>query len=226
MASGKKVVLRKPRLNMDKQVDLTPTPPTPLTSKMARESPDKPNPKPIQNNQKVKQDPKPTEEIQKESTTPSQDNSDDELELSEDLLEDPPKILKTASNRTIKATKIPEPIVDAQPVQTFDEKFIDNLDIKSKITKDTKMLEKIQKPDTKPASKSKLKGKRQFNFFAVLSFIAVIFTSYLAYVTLQEYTTSITTASLAYFIYVVATVVLAFMMLAWFIVELIVKDRK
>lgn len=212
---SKKVVLKKPKLDMKKQINLTPTP----FDSVKKSDPNK---------RKLE---KPLQEKEFIDTNDSEElDIPDETEISKTIPEKQ-EVLKTSSNRTIIATKIKpnfnlpatmEP-TRKPPVRTFDEQFLDNVQLRSTLTNDKKTLEKLEKPVAK--STRIPKSKRKFNLYAIISLIAFILLTIWSYFTLKEYVNS-TDTSLITFIYVVAVVILTIMMLVWFIIEIFYKRGK
>lgn len=148
----------------------------------------------------------------------------------EPVQEEPQETIKTKSNRTIIIKKEPVHSKDTvifedepEPVKTFDEKFIDNLDIRSRITKDTVTQNKIKKQEIKPTrkiKKSKLKSKR----FILISLIAFIGTVGAAFKCVSDFLNNKLDQSLASFIYVVSISMLSVIMLFWLGMEISKED--
>lgn len=212
MANGlaKKVVFRKPKIS-ERVVDLRARAEDPIKVKPERKfkSPERSKPEP----------PKPVEE-------PT-------LEISEE----PEEIIQTKSKRTIIARREPQKpkevtvtdtfVIDDSPKsKSFDEKFLDQLGIKSKITKDEKTLEKLSKPELKPTIKSKQKRKRKIKLSTVVSLILFIGISLWTYKLTNDYLSGNFDTSLASFMYIIATGLLAVIIFVWFIIELIMEDKR
>lgn len=216
MANGlpKRVVFRKPRLD-PKIVDLR---------AKAEEPP------------RVKQGLQPerrTKPIDKPQPEPVKHIEEPVLEISE---EEPQEIIHTKSKRTIIVKREPEPqtsssdtlIIDDFPqTKTFDEKFLDQMDIKSKIKKDTKTQEKLSKPEIKPTVKTKTKErrKRRFNPVILISLVVFGLVIFWLYRVMQDYTANKLDGSLASFMYIVINILVAIITFIWFIVELIVENK-
>jgi len=219
MANGlpKRVVFKKPRLD-PKIVDLrakAEEPPSKLIPEKRTKPIDKPQPEPIKHIEE-------REEI-------LEINNQDET---------PPEIIHTKSKRTIIIKKDPLPqkqitasdtlIIDDIPrTKTFDEKFLDQMDIKSKITKDTKTQEKLSKPEIKPTvkTKTKEKKKRKFRLAIIISLIAVILSILWLYKVIQDYFANKLDGSLASFMYITINIIIVIIMFIWFILELTIEDK-
>jgi hypothetical protein len=217
MANGlpKRVVFKKPRIT-DKPVDL----------RAKAEEPPKVKPG-MQPERRTKPVDKPKPEPVKHFEEPV-------LEISE---EEPQEIIHTKSKRTIIVKREPEPqtsssdtlIIDDFPqTKSFDEKFLDQMDIKSKIKKDTKTLEKLSKPEIKPTVKTKTKErkKRKFNPVILISLIVFVLVIFWLYKVIQDYAANKLDGSLASFMYIVVNILVAIIVFIWFIVELLVEDKK
>lgn len=144
--------------------------------------------------------------------------------------EEPQEIIRTKSNRTIIIKKEPVHSKDTvifedepEPTKTFDEKFIDNLDIRSRITKDTITQNKIKKQEVKPTRKIK-KPKRKDKYSIIISFIAFIFTVGLAIKSVSDFLNDKLDQSLASFMYVISISVLSVIMLFWLGMEISKED--
>jgi len=112
---------------------------------------------------------------------------------------------------------------EPEPVKTFDEQFIDNLDIRSRITKDTVTQNKLKKQEVKPTRKIK-KPKRKDKLSIIISFIAFIATVGLTFKSVSDFLTNKLDQSLASFLYVIAISLLAVIMLLWFGLEIAKED--
>lgn len=144
--------------------------------------------------------------------------------------EEPQEIIKTKSNRTIIIKREPlhsrDTVIfedEPEPAKTFDERFIDNLDIKSRITKDTITQNKIKKQEIKPTRKVK-KPKRKDKYSIIISFILFICTVGLAFKSLSDFLNNKLDQSLASFMYVVSISILSVIMLFWFGMEISKED--
>lgn len=212
MANGsKKVVLRKPKLDMTKQIDVRPRAPEQKNFEPEKKK------KPVEKSIAKKQILKLPEPIQ------------DEIEIGGP--EEEVQIIKTSSpHKTIIVKK--EPIVSEDTIisepQTFDEKFLDNLDIRSRITKDEKLAERLKKPELKPTikNKTKEKKKRKFRPFVFISLLAFALLAVWIYKLIRDAVSEKLDGSLASFMYIVSYCLLALMMLIWFIIEVTKGDIK
>ena len=117
---------------------------------------------------------------------------------------------------------------EPQKKQTFDEKFLDKMHIRSTITKDTKTLDKLTKPEIKPTIKSKIKTKpkRKLNPYILVSLILFVLLAVWSYKIISSYLADTLDGSLASFMYVVTNVLLSIIAFIWFIVEMIMEDKK
>lgn len=193
----KRVVMKKPKLDIKKKVDLAPLP------VLQQDTPKDKLPKVThkkQNGHKVIEKPM-------SKSTPKPDNQ---------------TILKTSSNKTIIATPDTEPSIDVQPKPSFDNQFLDKIEIKSKITKDTKTLEKLGKSAqkaTKPQSRKKTILRK------IVILIAALAMTVVSYISIMSYIRGEFTESLASFIFVIALVVLTTMLYTVLLIDFIVKDK-
>lgn len=217
MANGlpKRVVFKKPRIT-DKPVDL----------RAKAEEPPKVKP--------GMQPERRTKPVERPKPEPAKHIEEPVLEISE---EEPQEIIHTKSKRTIIVKREPEPqtsssdtlIIDDFPqTKTFDEKFLDQMDIKSKIKKDTKTLEKLSKPEIKPTVKTKTKErkKRKFRLAIIISLIAFILSALWLYKVIQDYLADKLDGSLASFMYLAINTIVVIIMFIWFILELTMEDKK
>lgn len=211
--NSRKVVLRKPKLDMTKQIDVRPRLP-----EQKQLEPEKKK-KPVEKS-------KPTPASKKLLPEPLQE----EIEIDEP--EEIQEIIKTSSpNKTIIVKKdpiLPKEFIEFEDPQTFDEKFLDTLDIRSRITKDEKLAERLKKPELKPTIKNKTKEKKKrklnpFIFISLLAFIALIVWIYKL---ITDAIANKLDGSLASFMYIVSYCLLALMMLVWFIIEVMKGDIK
>ena len=215
MANGlpRRVVFKKPKIT-DKPIDLRAKAEDP--SKLKPEKKSKPIDKPK---------PEPVKHIEEPV-----------LEISEEIPQQ--EIIQTKSKRTIIIKKDPLPqkqittsdtliIGDAPKIKTFDEKFLDQMDIKSKITKDTKTQEKLSKPEIKPTVKAKVKEKkkRKFRLSIIISLIAFILSALWLYKVIQDYLMDKLDGSLASFMYLVANIMVVIILFIWFIIELVMENK-
>jgi hypothetical protein len=218
MANGlpKRVVFKKPRIT-DKPIDL----------RAKAEEPPRMKPG-VQPERKTKPVDKPKPEPIKHIEEPV-------LEISE---EEPQEIIQTKSKRTIIVKREPEPqkqlsssdtlIIDDFPqTRTFDEKFLDQMDIKSKIKKDTKTQEKLSKPEIKPTikTKTKEKKKRKFNPVILISLVIFVLVVFWLYKVIQDYAANKLDGSLASFMYIIVNILVAIIVFIWFIIELLVENK-
>ena len=112
---------------------------------------------------------------------------------------------------------------EPEPVKTFDEQFIDNLDIRSRITKDTITQNKLKKQEVKPTRKTKT-PKRKDKYSILISFIAFIGTVGWAIILVSDFLNNKLDQSLASFLYVIAISMLSVIMLLWFGLEIAKGD--
>lgn len=207
MANGlpKRVVFRKPKLDNSKLINLKP-----LTEQSINLKPDKktkPIDKPKINSQQTEE---PTLEI------PDKDQQE---------------IIYTKSKRSIIIKKEPvhsnSTLENTIPQQkTFDEKFLDKINIKSRITKDEKTLQKITKPEIKPTIKPKTsKVKRKFNPYIFISLIACVLLIIWLYKIIKDYLIDKLDGSLASFMYIITNIMLVIITFIWFIIELLMEDK-
>jgi hypothetical protein len=222
MANGlpKRVVFKKPRIT-DKPVD--------LRAKAEEQSRVKPGIQPEKKRKPIdKSQPEPVKHIEE----------DEFLDI--DIPEEPPQeIIQTKSKRTIIVKREPLPkkqitssdilVIDDLPSRelTFDEKFLDKMHIKSKITKDTKTQEKLAKPEIKPTvkTKTKEKKKRKFNLMIFVSLVIFILVIFWLYRVMQDYMTDKLDGSLASFMYIAVNILVAIIIFIWFIIELLVENK-
>ena len=177
-----------------------------------------------------------TKPVDKPQPEPIKHIEEPVLEISE---EEPPEIIQTKSKRTIIVKREPLPqkqitasdtlIIDDLPQRelTFDEKFLDKMHIKSKITKDIKTQEKLAKPEIKPTvkTKTKEKKKRKFNPMIFVSLIIFILVIVWLYRVIQDYIAHKLDGSLASFMYIVVNILVAIIIFIWFIIELLVENK-
>jgi hypothetical protein len=214
---SKKVILRKPRLDITKQIDLTPVS---IVAKNIDISDPIYTPGIKKSRKQIKSHPEVLQEKENILTEEELNIPDVEEITGYPDQTEPYEILKTASNKIIIATEIkPEP---SEPIKTFDDQFLDKIVIRSTISKDSEMLDKLQKPKIKPFVKSKIKTKQKFNPFIPISFAIFCILILWTYVTLQNYPVD----SLAAFLYVASSVILTIISLIWFSIELLFKTRR
>jgi hypothetical protein len=130
--------------------------------------------------------------------------------------------VKKKSKRILIIQKEPEPVIiikEPPKQKTFDEKFLEKLNIKSRITKDNVTLEKLQKNNVKPIRKSKV--KRKLNSFIVISLIFFIIVTIWTYKIITDYLTDTLDGSLASFMYIIAMILLTIIIFVWFIIEIL-----
>jgi hypothetical protein len=140
--------------------------------------------------------------------------------------------LHTKSGKSIIIKKEPEPKPEPKPEiiktnqkeLTFDEKFLDKINTKSRITNDNKTLEKVTKQKLKP--KQKIKSKRKITKFGIISLISLVILIGWVYKTITDYLSGILDASLASIIYMISLIILIPIVLIWFITEITVKENK
>lgn len=159
----------------------------------------------------------------------------DMLKEGEDLLDIPeeaqnlPEVIHTKSNKLILIKRVPEPIkpaIRSQPIQTFDNKVMDRLNIKSKITKDEVTQEKIKKPEIKSTRKSKIKSKVKLTKTAIASLVLAVIMTMWTYTVVNSYLSDKLDGSLASFVYMIAMMIFTVLLYVWFIVERVKGDKK
>jgi len=201
MANGlsKRVVLRKPKIK--KPIDA------------------KPDKKHIR---------KPQPDLPKEEE-PVIDIEEEKPELKPDpepIVEEP----QTKSKRMLiikkEPEKEPEIVIDAPKEKTFDEKFLDKMDIKSRITKDKATQSKIQKQEIKPTRKLKPKTKKKLSPDVLISLLFFVISSVWAYRVAKDYFSGSLDNSLTTFMYLTSMGLLAIVLAAWLIIELTQEDIK
>lgn len=118
-------------------------------------------------------------------------------------------------------------VIKNEPHKTFDEKFLDNLHVRSQITKNEKTLHELKKPEIKPTIKTKsTKRKRRFNLSVLISLILSILLTAWSYKIIKDYLANALDGSLASFMFVAVSVMITIMMFVWFIIELFMGDEK
>lgn len=142
--------------------------------------------------------------------------------------------LRTKSGRAILMKKEPEPKPeikeikkelpkDMQKEPTFDEKFLDRMNIKSRITKDQKTLDKLT--TQKPQPKQKIKKKRKLTKSSLISLFLFIITVGWIYKVIKDYMNHALDGSLASFVYIISLFLFALIMIVWFIIEITMEDK-
>jgi len=201
MANGlsKRVVLRKPKIK--KPIDA------------------KPDKKHIR---------KPQPDLPKEEE-PVIDIEEEKPELKPDpepIVEEP----QTKSKRMLiikkEPEKEPEIIIDIPKEKTFDEKFLDKMDIKSRITKDKATQSKIQKQEIKPTRKIKPKTKKKLSPDVLISLLLFVVSSVWVYRVATDYFSGNLNKSLSTFMYLISMGLLALVLFIWLIIELTQEDNK
>jgi len=201
MANGlsKRVVLRKPKIK--KPIDAKPT------KKNIR---------------------KPQPDLPKEEE-PVIDIEEEKPELKPDpepIVEEP----QTKSKRMLiikkEPEKEPEIIIDIPKEKTFDEKFLDKMDIKSRITKDKATQSKIQKQEIKPTRKIKPKTKKKLSPDVLISLLLFVVSSVWVYRVATDYFSGNLNKSLSTFMYLTSMGLLALVLAIWLIIELTQEDNK
>jgi len=148
---------------------------------------------------------------------------EDDLNIPEENL---PKIIHTESKRIILVKKEPEPA--KPPIKksvTFDDKVMDRLNIKSKITNDEVTQDKIKKSDIKD-TRPKPKKKIKLTVFAIISLILAVIMTIWTFNVVNAYLSGNLDGSLASFLYTLTVVLLTIGLYIWFIVERLKGDRK
>ena len=201
MANGlsKRVVLRKPKIK--KPIDA------------------KPDKKHIR---------KPQPDLPKEEE-PVIDIEEEKPELKPDpepIVEEP----QTKSKRMLiikkEPEKEPEIIIDIPKEKTFDEKFLDKMDIKSRITKDKATQSKIQKQEIKPTRKLEPKTKKKLSPDVLISLLLFVVSSVWVYRVATDYFSGNLNKSLSTFMYLISMGLLALVLFIWLIIELTQEDNK
>lgn len=108
--------------------------------------------------------------------------------------------------------------------RTFDERFLDKMDIKSRITKDTITQSKIQKQKTNQTRATK-KLKRKLTSQGLISMMTFIILLVWIVTILRDYFSGNLDNSLATFMYVVAIGLFTLVALIWFMIEIIKRDE-
>jgi len=201
MANGlsKRVVLRKPKIKK------------PIDAKPAKKNIRKPQP-----------------DLPKEEE-PVIDIEEEKPELKPDpepIVEEP----QTKSKRMLiikkEPEKEPEIIIDIPKEKTFDEKFLDKMDIKSRITKDKATQSKIQKQEIKPTRKIKPKTKKKLSPDVLISLLLFVVSSVWVYRVATDYFSGNLNKSLSTFMYLISMGLLALVLFIWLIIELTQEDNK
>lgn len=137
-----------------------------------------------------------------------------------DTPENPPK---SKSKRTLIIKQQPDELIIEEPHRTFDEKFLERLDIKSRITKDNVTLEKLQKRNS--PQKPQPKPKRKITSLTLIILMVCIIMIIWAYKVTTDYLSDTLDGSLASFMYVVAIIMLTTIVFTWFIIEITLEDK-
>ena len=204
MANGlsKRVVLRKPKIK--KPIDAKPD-----KKHIRKPQPDLPK------------EEEPVIDIEDEKPEPAITKSDPEPIVEES---------QTKSKRMLiikkEPEKEPEIVIDAPKEKTFDEKFLDKMDIKSRITKDKATQSKIQKQEIKPTRKLKPKTKKKMSPDVLISLLLFVVSLIWAYRVAKDYFSGNLDNSLSTFMYLASMGLLAIVLAAWLIIELTQEDIK
>jgi len=199
MANGlsKRVVLRKPKIKK------------PIDAKPAKKNIRKPQP-----------------DLSKEEE-PVIDIEEEKPELKPDpepIVEEP----QTKSKRMLiikkEPEKEPEIIIDIPKEKTFDEKFLDKMDIKSRITKDKATQSKIQKQEVKPTRKLKPKTKKKLSPDVLISLLFFVISSVWTYRVAKDYFSGSLDNSLTTFMYLTSMGLLTLVLAIWLLIELTQED--
>ena len=138
--------------------------------------------------------------------------------------------LQTKSKRMLiikkEPEKEPEIIIDIPKEKTFDEKFLDKMDIKSRITKDKATQSKIQKQEIKPTRKIKPKTKKKLSPDVLISLLLFVVSSVWVYRVATDYFSGNLNKSLSTFMYLISMGLLALVLFIWLIIELTQEDNK
>jgi hypothetical protein len=140
----------------------------------------------------------------------------------ESIVEEP----QTKSKRMLIIKKEPEIIIEIPKEKTFDEKFLDKMDIKSRITKDKITQSKIQKQEIKPTRKIKPKTKKKVSPDVLISLLLFVVSLIWAYRVAKDYFSGNLDNSLSTFMYLTSMGLLAIVLAAWLIIELTQEDVK
>ena len=200
MANGlsKRVVLRKPKIKK------------PIDAKPAKKNIRKPQP-----------------DLSKEEE-PVIDIEEEKPELKPDP--EPTVEPQTKSKRMLiikkEPEKEPEIIIETPKEKTFDEKFLDKMDIKSRITKDKTTQSKIQKQIIKPTRKIKPKTNKKLSPNVLISLLFFVISSVWVYRVTTDYFSGNLDNSLTTFMYLTSMGLLALVLAIWLIIELTQEDNK
>lgn len=140
-----------------------------------------------------------------------------------------PEVMHTESKRIILVKKIPEPVKSLVPIKkslTFDDKVMDRLNIKSKITKDEVTQDKIKKPEIKETRQTKPKRKIKLTLIAIVSLILSVIMTMWTFNVVNSYLSGKLDGSLASFVYMMVMILLTIILYAWFIIERLKGDKK
>jgi len=133
----------------------------------------------------------------------------------------PENLPKTKSRRTLIIK--PDELIIEEPHRTFDEKFLEQLDIKSRITKDHVTLEKLQKRNS--PQKPKPKPKKRITMLTLIIMMLFVIITIWTYKIIGDYLADTLDGSLASFMYVVAMILLTIIVFVWFIIEITLEDK-
>jgi hypothetical protein len=133
---------------------------------------------------------------------------------------------QTKPKRMLIIKKEPEIIIETPKEKTFDEKFLDKMDIKSRITKDKTTQSKIQKQELKPTRKIKSKTKKNLSPNVLISLLFFVISSVWVYRVAKDYFSGNLDNSLTTFMYLTSMGLLAIVLAAWLIIELTQEDIK
>ena len=122
--------------------------------------------------------------------------------------------------------KEPEIIIETPKEKTFDEKFLDKMDIKSRITKDKTTQSKIQKQIIKPTRKIKPKTNKKLSPNVLISLLFFVISSVWVYRVTTDYFSGNLDNSLTTFMYLTSMGLLALVLAIWLIIELTQEDNK
>ena len=134
--------------------------------------------------------------------------------------------IQTKPKRMLIIKKEPEIIIETPKEKTFDEKFLDKMDIKSRITKDKTTQSKIQKQELKPTRKIKPKTKKNLSPNVLISLLFFVISSVWVYRVAKDYFSGNLDNSLTTFMYLTSMGLLTIVLAAWLVIELTQEDIK
>ena len=132
--------------------------------------------------------------------------------------------IQTKSKRMLIIKKEPKIIIETPKEKTFDEKFLDKMDIKSRITKDKTTQSKIQKQELKPTRKLKPKTKKKVSPNVLISLLFFVISSVWVYRVAKDYFSGSLDNSLTTFMYLTSMGLLTLVLAIWLLIELTQED--